>query len=113
MGYLAVGLILFTGCLNSWFMVDGSDALFSTTYGRVLIVKVGLFVLMVRVALVNRFALTPELVKPKANTTMIALPFEPLWRNVAIEQLLGLSIIAAVSVLGTLPPAMSGDGVKM
>jgi putative copper resistance protein D len=109
MGYLAVGLILLTGCLNSWFMVDGIDALFSTTYGRVLIVKVGLFVLMVCVALFNRFALTPELLKPKAKTLMTETAFARLWRNVAIEQLLGLSIIAAVCVLGTLPPAMAGD----
>src|SRR5260221_14568653 len=59
--------------------------------------------------LVNCFALTPEVVKSKLNTTTTALPFKPLWRNVVIEQLLGLSIIAAVSVLGTLPPAMSGQ----
>jgi copper resistance protein D len=103
MGYLAVGLILLTGCLNSWFMVDGIDAFLGTTYGHVL------FVLMVCVALVNRFALTPELVKPKAETAMTDTAFARLWRNVAREQLLGLSIIAAVSVLGTLPPAMSGD----
>jgi copper resistance protein D len=110
MGYVAVGLILLTGCLNSWFMVDGIDALLSTTYGRVLIAKVGLFVLMVCAALVNRFALTPELVKPELKTAMTTTAFARLWRNVAREQLLGLSIIAAVSVLGTLPPAMSGEG---
>ncbi len=64
---------------------------------------------MVCVAQVNRFALTPELMKPKAKTLMTETAFARLWRNVVIEQLLGLSIIAAVSVLGTLPPAMSGN----
>jgi putative copper resistance protein D len=108
MGYLAVGLIVLTGCLSSWFMVDSVDALFSTAYGRILIAKIGLFVLMVSVAAVNRLVLTPRILDSKGTTVVAERAVHQLWRNVAIEQFLGLSIIAVVSVLGTVAPAMSG-----
>ena len=107
-GYLAVGLIVLTGCLESWFMVDSIDSLFSTTYGRILIAKISLLAPMVGVAIVNRFVLTPKVVMPRPNTPAADAAFRRLWQNVAIEQCLGLSIIAMVSVLGTIAPAMSG-----
>ena len=107
MGYVVVSLILLTGCLNSWFMVDSIEALFSTIYGRILIAKIGLFVLTVGVAVVNRFVLTPQVIKRTSHTLAPEVAFQRLWRNVAIEQVLGLTIIAVVSVLGTLAPAMS------
>src|SRR5260370_19150272 len=47
MGYLAVGLILLTGCLNSCFMRDAIDALFSPTYRGVLILNLRLFLLLI------------------------------------------------------------------
>jgi putative copper resistance protein D len=108
MGYVAVGLILLTGLLNSWLMVDSIDALFSTTYGRILVAKILLFLLMVSVAAVNRFVLTPQVIRPTSCTLRPELAFQRLWRNVAAEQVLGLAIIAIVSVLGTVAPAMSG-----
>lgn len=107
-GYLAVGLILLTGCLQSWFMVDNVDALFRTTYGHILIVKIALFVLMVSVAIINRFVVTPDAARQKPSALMTEMAFKRLWRNVALELSLGISIIAVVSVLGTLAPAMSG-----
>lgn len=107
MASLAVALILLTGCLSSWFMVDSIDALFGSAYGRILIAKIGLFVLMVGVAAVNRFVLTPAIVRPEPNGRSPEAAVWRLGRNVAMEQLLGLSVVAAVSVLGTIAPAMS------
>jgi putative copper resistance protein D len=107
-GYVAVGVILFTGCLNSWFLLDGVDAFLNTTYGRILFAKISLFVLMVGLAMINRFVLAPQILQPKANTVVADMALRRLWRTVVIEQCLGLSIIAVVSVLGTIAPAMSG-----
>jgi putative copper resistance protein D len=107
MGYVAVVLILLTGCLNSWFMVDGLGALVSTDYGHVLIAKIGLFLLMVGLAVANRFGLTPKIAESGPNGVTVEANLRRLMRNVALEQGLGISIIAAVSVLGTLAPAMS------
>ena len=108
MGYIAVGLVLLTGCLNTLSMMDSFEALFSTPYGRILITKIGLFVLMVGVALVNRFVLTPVIVNSRSSVATIEANLGQLRRNVAIEQVLGLLIIALVSVLGTVAPPMPG-----
>jgi putative copper export protein len=63
---------------------------------------------MVAVALVNRFGLGPVVMRTGSNALEAQTFFMALWRNVAIEQLLAVMVIAAVSVLGTLPPAFAG-----
>lgn len=107
-GYLAVGLILLTGIANSVFMVDGLAAIFSTLYGRILAVKVSLFLLMVGVAAVNRFILAPAAISPRSDPGKTDEAYRQLYLSVAAEQGLGLAIVAAVSLLGTLMPPMSG-----
>ncbi|PRP54351.1 copper transporter [Bacillus halotolerans] len=42
----AVGVILFSGLLNGFFIIRSMDSLFHTAYGQALLVKSGLFVLM-------------------------------------------------------------------
>lgn len=98
-GYGAVGLVVLTGCLNSWLLVGSWHALMTSEFGHVLLVKVTLVALMVAIALANRLMLA------QAGD---ALPWATLRRNVAIEQLLAAGILAAVSLLGTLPPALNG-----
>ena len=44
-----------TGLINSVFLIGSMKALVATPYGRLLIVKVALFVAMVGLALINRF----------------------------------------------------------
>jgi putative copper resistance protein D len=106
-GYFIVGVILLTGCINSWRLVGNIHALVSTTYGRVLILKIGLFVVMVGLALANRFRLVPMVIKRDSTTPENAKPLTLLWRNVALEQLIALLVVAAVSALGTLQPAFT------
>jgi putative copper resistance protein D len=65
-------------------------------------VKIALFLLMVGLAVVNRFILVPRIVREgRPMTGTLALRW-----TIGIEQALGLAIIAAVSVLGTWPPAL-------
>jgi putative copper resistance protein D len=59
---------------------------------------------MVGMAFVNRFRLVPRLSGPSAAI----VPLRSLYRSVALEQALGLAILAVVAVLGTWPPAI-GD----
>jgi putative copper resistance protein D len=107
-GYLAVGIIAITGSLNSWPLVSGIAKLADTPYGRVLLAKIVLFGVMVAVALVNRFALSPIAIKPNSTVPDRTAALATLGRNVVLEQLLGVLILGAVSVLGTLPPASMG-----
>jgi len=102
-GYLAVAVVVLTGCLNSWFLVGGFAALLGTDFGRMLLIKASLVLLMIVAAAINRLRLTPRVLRPPEDTGAL----KALWLSVGVEQGLGALIIVAVSVLGTLPPALS------
>jgi copper resistance protein D len=101
-GYVAVALLALTGAVNSIFLVGSFHALAETPYGRLLSLKIALYLAMVGLALVNRFRLMPRL--REAAATAGAL--HALYRSVIGEQALGLAILGVVSLLGTWPPAI-------
>ena len=102
MGYAAVALLALTGAINSLLLVGSLGAMFGTPYGWLLAFKILLFLAMVVVALINRFHFTPRVSdEPGA--------LQPLGYTVALEQSLGLAVLAVVSVLGTWPPALYAD----
>ena len=101
-GYTAVALLALTGAINTLLLVGSAEALISTPYGRLLGLKLMLFLAMVAVASFNRFRLLPRLQRAAQPSATIA----GLARAVLFEQGLGLAILAVVSVLGTLPPAI-------
>ena len=98
MGCAAVALIALTGAINTLLLVGSLDAMFDTSYGRLLAFKILLFLVMVVVALINRFRLAPRISQDPGT-------LRALGRTVAFEQSLGLAVLAIVSVLGTWPPA--------
>ena len=102
MGYVAVALVALTGIVNTAMLVGSVHGLTGTAYGRLLLMKIALFLLLVGLAAINRFVLVPRIArgrKPMTATTAL------IW-TIGIEQALGLAIIAVVSILGTWPPAM-------
>jgi putative copper resistance protein D len=99
MGYSAVAVIALTGAVNVLLLVGSLDAIFGTPYGRLLALKILVFLLMIVLALVNRFRFAPRISRDPAALGAIC-------RSVSLEQGLGLFILAVVSVLGTLPPAI-------
>jgi len=105
LGYAAVGLLIVTGCINGWVVIGRWDALLTTTHGRVLLAKVLLFALMVGLAIVNRLWLAPRLLAVGPHGPAPLQVLAALQRNVASELILALLILAAVGLLGTLPPA--------
>jgi putative copper resistance protein D len=106
MGYAAVTLLAATGAVNTLLLVGSTQALVGTPYGRLLGLKILLFLAMVTVALFNRFRLLPRL-RREAQASEVAVA---LARPVLFEQALGFAILAVVSVLGTWPPAMHHHG---
>ena len=106
MGYVAVALLAVTGAINTLLLVGSTRALVSTPYGRLLGLKILLFLAMVAVALFNRFRLLPRLRRAAQPSATIAA----LARSVLFEQGLGFAILAVVSVLGTWPPAIHAGG---
>jgi putative copper resistance protein D len=106
MGYAAVALLASTGTVNALLLVGNAEALVGTPYGRLLSLKILLFLAMVAVALFNRFRLLPRLPREaKASAAAAALA-----RSVLCEQGLGFAILIVVSVLGTWPPAIHHHG---
>jgi copper resistance protein D len=104
-GIGGVATLLVTGTINTWYLAGSIPALTETDYGRILLVKIALFLAMVAVAAVNRLRLTPRLVgeaSPVAGQTAL----RQLRRNTVIEVAVGAVIIAIVAVLGTNPPGL-------
>ena len=101
MGYFAVVLIALTGIVNTAMLVGDVRGLIGTLYGRLLLAKIALFLLMVGLAIVNRFVLVPRIARGRPMEGIAALGW-----TIGIEQTLGFAIIAVVSVLGTWPPAI-------
>ena len=95
-GIAAVAVILATGIVNSWMLLGSPRDLIATSYGRLLFLKIGLFVAMVAIAAVNRFHLTPRLATTSARRA--------LTRNSLAETALGAGVLLLVGALGTMSP---------
>jgi putative copper resistance protein D len=105
-----VAVLLLTGLVNSWLLVGPAHvaALFSSLYGGALIAKLGLFGLMLGLAALNRFRLTPQL-EADIGARGGGAPVHRLRASLLIEAAAGVAAIALVSLLGTLePPASMG-----
>jgi putative copper resistance protein D len=96
-GYWAVALLLISGCINALVLVPQPGRLLNTDYGHVLLVKIALALLMVAIALVNRVALTPRAAAGPRG-------IRALRRSVMVEQGVGIAVLAAVALLGTIHP---------
>ncbi len=97
LGILCVGALLASGIINGWNLLGSPRDLVATDYGRLVALKIGLFVAMVAIAAVNRFYLTPQLPDLRA--------VHAIKRNSFAEIGLGLCVLLFVGMLGTLPPS--------
>jgi putative copper resistance protein D len=105
---VVVGLLAGTGLLNTYFIVGSLGALFTTDYGRLLLLKIALFVLMLGLGSLNLFVLKPRLsraamVETQTAGTAIA-PLALLIRSVACESLLAAGVVLVIGFLGSTPP---------
>src|ERR1700680_2281826 len=101
MGYVAVGTLIASGLINSWFLVGSVTSLLTTLYGQLLLAKLGLFGAMLALAAANRFWLVSRMIKTE-DSGAPAVWLGRLRYHVLGEQFLGLMVLLAVSVLGTM-----------
>jgi putative copper resistance protein D len=103
---IAVAVMVLTGLLNSLFMVGNLRVLLTTDYGRALISKVVLFLLMVGLGAWNLLPLKPSLAidAPAMNVAHQKSAIRSLLRNVLLEIVLGAAVILIVATLGITPP---------
>ena len=102
LGVIAVGTILVTGLVNTYLLVGSLQALVATDYGRLLLVKIGVFAVIFCIAALNRLRMTRRLSEDRTA----GRARQQLRRNSLIEAALGLLILVIVGALGTLPPGM-------
>ena len=108
---VVVGLLAATGLLNSYFIVGSLGALFTTDYGRLLLLKIVLFFLMLALGALNLLVLKPRLCHAAMDETRAegTLSMQSLIRSVACETLLAAGLVFVVGFLGSTPPPMHGD----
>ena len=104
-GIVAVGALLLTGAINTWYLAGSARALTATDYGHLLLVKIALFLGMLALATINRLWLTPALAA-EAGEKPARSALRQLRRNVVIEIAAGATILAVVAVLGVTPPGL-------
>jgi putative copper resistance protein D len=107
MAVVAAAVLTLTGLGNAGFLIGDAGALLTTDYGRVLLLKVGLFALILAFAAFNRFRLMPRLASTGAMPMSIAdSTLSALRRSVLCEQVLGFLVLVAANVLGALSPPL-------
>jgi putative copper resistance protein D len=97
---IAVATLLLTGLFNTYLLTESVWSLPKSDYGRLLLLKIALFIAMVALAATNRFYWTPKL---PAGPAIAAIR-----RHSMIEAGLGLAVLFIVGLLGTLPPPLHG-----
>ncbi len=106
LGMVSVAALLLTGIFNAFVLVPDAAALFASDYGRLLLVKVALFLSMVGLALVNRLKLSPLLAAPPSSAIgASSRAARALSRNAIAEILLGVGVFAIAAALGAMPPS--------
>jgi putative copper resistance protein D len=96
-----VSVLVVSGISNSWLLVGSIHALFTTPYGRLLLVKLALFAILIGFGARNRFLVKGKLPKAAADPDLLA----QLRRNVVWEACLGVAVVVIVGCLGVTPPA--------
>ncbi|WP_312691648.1 copper homeostasis membrane protein CopD [Kosakonia sp.] len=96
-GHLAVAGVLMTGIINTLF-IQGLNLPWHSAWGRLLLLKCALVVVMVAIALVNRYVLVPRL--SLKNDTARQRFISLTWAEVG----LGALVLAAVSLFATWEP---------
>ena len=98
-GHFAVAIVILTGAVNTYLIVGGMPLDLSSPYQLLLDIKIGLVLLMVGIALLNRYAFVPTIAGSKDRGLRSLV-----WGTVA-EIVLSAGVIALVSAFATFDPS--------
>jgi len=90
-----------SGISNSWLLVGSIHALFTTAYGRLLLLKLALFAILLGFGAWNRLAIKTTRLRPESTAELLP----QLRRNVIWEALFAAAVVTIVACLGATPPA--------
>jgi copper transport protein len=101
----AVVVLVVTGVYRALAELPSFDALWTTSYGIALIVKLAIFVLMLALAAWNRFTLHPRLERDALGIAPGGAPaLAALRASIRAEVVLAALVMVAVAVLVSIPP---------
>jgi putative copper export protein len=100
----SVTFLLLTGLYQTWIHVGSVPTLFSTDYGKALLLKLALFFPMLCIGAVNLFSTKPFLTRLDENTFQV-IPQKAL-RRIRLESLFGIAVFSATGLLTLLPPGV-------
>lgn len=105
-GSAVVAVLILTGTVNSWILVgpEHLESLWTTPYGRLLSLKVLLFLVMLGLAASNRYRLTPALGRSLGSRIGSDTERAALRRSITVETALGIAVLLLVAWFGTLAP---------
>jgi copper transport protein len=81
------------------------DAIVTTTWGQLVLAKVGLTLIVVIIAAWNRRTLVPSLTTPTETTNDLSIRWAALLRTVRTEALVLVVVVCLTAVLVNIPPA--------
>jgi copper resistance protein D len=100
----SVPVLFLTGLYQSWIHVGSFPTLYSTDYGKVLLLKLTFFALMLSIGAVNYFSTKPLLAGADRITAQASK--QKALRRIGLESVLGLAIFGATGLLTVLPPGV-------
>ena len=92
------GVVLLTGLVTAWLRLGAIAPLWTTSYGRVLLIKLGLLIGVAGTGAYNWLRIRPTLGTPEATAR--------LKKSATAELAIGVAVIAATAVLVALPTPM-------
>jgi putative copper resistance protein D len=106
-GLVSVTVLVLTGLFNSWYLVGGIPPLLGTSYGYLLLAKLGVLIPLMALASRNRWRLKPRLSDLANRNEIEKMPeiLAQLRRSVIAEASLGAAILVIVAIMGITPPA--------
>jgi copper resistance protein D len=96
-----VSVLVVSGISNSWLLAGSIYALFTTSYGQLLLLKLTFFAILVGFGGRNRFVIKTKLLKAPSGPDLLS----QIRRNVLCEVCLGVAVVVIVACLGVTPPA--------
>jgi copper resistance protein D len=105
-GLAAVAALFVTGSFATWQQVGGVPALVGTTYGRCLLLKLGLFAALLLPAARNLLVWRRRLARPGPGTDEAVARIQ---RNVLVEAVVVAGILVVVGVIVLTTPAQHDD----
>jgi copper resistance protein D len=104
MSLISVAGLAITGTINSIFLVGSFGNLWTIPYGQVLLIKIGLYLMMIGIGAVNLLRLKPRLAGGAQNDVSPNRAAKRLQLNVWFEVTLAAAVIVVVSILGLMAP---------